>query len=154
MVLFKIAGAQIVPEIDMYPNETIFDLKDKIEEKLGVGIHRQALWYQETKLKDEARIRDYGFHCDTTLILTVTPLPPDLKLHVLVKFNGSNGYVRVRETDKVSDLRRKVEKYWAIPQQLFALRRFKVEMKDSYPLSAYYVTDDSDVELAMLLQPR
>ena len=154
MVLFRIAGGQIVPEIDMSPNETIFDLKDKIEEELGVCIHRQSLWYHNNELRDDEFIGNYGFRGNPTLSLSVEPLPSDLKIHVLVKHIGGNGYVRVRETDTVSDLRRKVERYWAIPQQLFTLHRLNVEMKDNHPLHAYYVNEASEVQLSVSIEPR
>ncbi|KAJ1392260.1 Ubiquitin-like domain superfamily [Sesbania bispinosa] len=48
--------------------ETIFDLKSKIEDKLGVCMHRQSLWYNDRELSDFDRtVRGYGFLRDATV---------------------------------------------------------------------------------------
>lgn len=154
MICFKITGGQIVPEIDMVASETIFDLKLEIQKELGVGVERQSLWYYTRELRDEEVIEAYRFRERETLNLTVRALPQGTKVHVLVKQMGANGYVRMRETDKVADLRRKVEKYWGIPQRLFFLRRFDREMEDDLPLFAYYITEDTEVHLVVNIEPR
>lgn len=154
MVLFRIIGGEIVPEIEMSCSETIFDLKEKIQEELEVEVHRQNLWYNNKELRNHEFIEDYGFHRDATITLSVKLLPPQVKLHVLVKHTGSNGYVRVKETDNVRDLRQKVERYWGIPSELFTLYRLNVEMVDNHPLYAYYINEASEVELCVSVQPR
>ncbi|KAK2454986.1 hypothetical protein QL285_002483 [Trifolium repens] len=158
MVYFKIIGGEIEPVIEMTASELVFDLKRKIKDELEVGVHRQNLWYKGIELDNEKRI---GFHAlcgdeTETVTLVVNPLPSDLKLHVLVKFlgHGSNGYVRVRETDMVSDLHGKVSRYWGIPLNTFTLRRLNVEMVHNRPLYAYYINEASEIQLSVDIQPR
>lgn len=154
MVNVKITGGEIEPVIEMSLSELVFDLKSKIEDKLDVRVHRQRLWYSDIELDNEKRIAFYAMCGDETVTLTVNPLPPDVKLHVLVKHVGSNGYVRVRETDTVGELRGKVSRYWGISTRLITLSRLNVEMLDDRPLSAYYINEDSEVKLSVLIEPR
>ncbi|KAJ1392264.1 Ubiquitin-like domain superfamily [Sesbania bispinosa] len=155
MVNFTITGGEIVPEIEMESWETIFDLKSKIEDKLDVSMHRQSLWYNDRELIDDDRtVRGYDFLRDATLMLIVEPLPPHLKLHVLVKHFGGNGYVRVKETDKVSDLHNKVSIYWGILPNSFSLHRHNVKLEDNHPLRAYYINEASEIKLSVMIEPR
>ncbi|KAK7267708.1 hypothetical protein RIF29_20386 [Crotalaria pallida] len=154
MVLFTIIGGEIAPGIEMSSSETILDLKEKIQEVLDIEVHRQSLWYNNMELRDTEFIDACGFHRDATVILRVTSLPQHVKLHVLVKHIGSNGYVRVKETDMVHDLRRKVEKYWGIPLEFFTLYRLNIEMMDNHPLYAYYINEASEVKLCVSIEPR
>ncbi|XP_073223387.1 ubiquitin-like protein-NEDD8-like protein RUB3 [Cicer arietinum] len=158
MVHFKISGGEIEPTVEISISEFVFDLKSKIEDELEVEIHRQNLWYKGIEMENDKRIGFYALCGDETenVTLVVNPLPPGLKLHVLVKFHGrsGDGYVRVVETDKVSDLRRKVSRYWGIPINIFTLRRFNVEMADDRPLHAYYINHDSEIKLCLDIQPR
>jgi len=158
MVYFKIIGGDIEPMVEISVSELVFDLKSKIEDQLEVGVHRQNLWYKGVELDNEKRIGFYALRGDETetVTLIVDPLPSDLKLHVLVKFlgHGSNGYVRVKETDKVSDLCDKVSRYWGIPLNTFTLRRLNVEMMHDRPLHAYYINEASEIQLSVDIQPR
>ncbi|CAI8602465.1 unnamed protein product [Vicia faba] len=160
MVHFKIIGGEIEPTIEMSTSELVFDLKSKIEDELEVEVHRQNLWYKGIEMEGETRIGFYALLGDEREIFIVTLvvdlLPPDLKLHVLVKFlgRGSEGYVRVRETDTVSDLRGKVSRYWGIPVDSFILRRLNVEMVNDRPLHAYYINEASEIHLSVNIQPR
>lgn len=152
MVYFKIAGGEIVPEIEMTLSDTVFDLKQKIQKELDVEVCRQSLWHHNRKLRDHEYLDD--FRISEIIYLTVTPLSPYHKLHVLVKSVGSDGYVRVKETDKVRDLRSKVERFWGVPSNLITLKRRNVVMENNLPLYAYYVNEASEVQLSVLIEPR
>ncbi|KAK7392472.1 hypothetical protein VNO78_20911 [Psophocarpus tetragonolobus] len=154
MVYFKITGGEIVPEIEMMLSDTVFYLKWKIQKELDVEVHRQSLWHHNRMLRDHECIEDYDFRENETLYLTVTPLPPHHKLHVLVKSFGSDGYVRVKETDKVNELYNKVEKYWGIPSNRIILKRRNVVMENNLPLYTYYVNEASEVQLFISIEPR
>ncbi|XP_054796737.1 uncharacterized protein LOC129302080 [Prosopis cineraria] len=154
MICFRIAGGQIVPEIDMLASETILDLKLEIEKELSVEVERQSLWYNTRQLRNDGVIREYKFRESETLNLRVRPMAERREVHVLVKQEGANGYVRVSETDNVSHLRKKIEKYWGIPRSIFTLRRFDKQMEDDVPLLAYYITEDTEVELCVNIEPR
>lgn len=154
MICFRITGGQIVPEIDMIASETIWDLKLEIQKEIGVEVERQRLWHNTRELRNYQVIEDYEFRDRETVNLTVTPLAEGTKLHVLVKQYGADGYLRMSELEKVSELRRKVEKYWGIPRDIFTLRRLNRELEDEFPLFAYYISDDTEVELCLDIQPR
>lgn len=154
MVLFKIAGGEIVPKIEMSLLDTISDLKQRIKKELDVEVHRQSLWHKNRKLRDRDLVHDYGFGVSETLYLTVTPLSPQHKVSVLVKFVGGDGYVKVTEKDNVSVLRGEVETHWGIDSEHIILKCCDVVMEDHLPLSSYYVNEDSEVQLSVEIEPR
>lgn len=154
MVSFRITGGQIVPEIHVNASATVLDLKLEIEKELGVEAERQSLRYNTRELKNHQMIQKYKFRECETLNLRVRPMTERKKVHVLVKQEGANGYVRMRETDSVFHLRKKIEKYWGIPRSIFTLRRLDKQMDDDMPLIAYYISEDTEVELCVNIEPR
>ncbi|KAK7345539.1 hypothetical protein VNO77_16144 [Canavalia gladiata] len=149
-----IAGGEIVPKIEISLSKTVFELKEKIKKELDVEVNRQSLWYRDTELSDYQFIGNYGLRGNETLFLSVSRLPPHQKLHVLVKHIGSDGYVRVKETDKVSDLLTKVERYWAVPLDRISLYRHNVKLEHNLPLYSYYINEASEINLSVLIEPR
>ncbi|RDX60667.1 hypothetical protein CR513_61169, partial [Mucuna pruriens] len=149
MVYLKIAGGEIEPVIETTLAETVLDVKARIQQEVGVEVCRQSLWHHNRILRDHDYIDDCGFRNRETLYLTVIPLPLNHKVHVRIKAIGGDGYVRIRETDKVSDLRNKLERHWAVPSSLITLRRSNVVMENTLPLYAYYVNEDVEIDLSI-----
>ena len=55
--------------VDM--DESIKNVKQKIQDKEGIPPDQQLLTYSEIELEDERRLRDYNIHDQSTLLLTV-----------------------------------------------------------------------------------
>lgn len=62
--------------------------------------------------------------------------------------------IRVKETTLVVDLKRKLERRRGILIEKITLHRLSKEMEDDFPLSAYYVCEDSEVEMTTKIEPR
>jgi hypothetical protein len=74
MVLLRIIGGELEPEIEMPASATILELKERINELLNVEVARQTLWYSYTRLENNCSIESYGFGQFTWLALRVNPL--------------------------------------------------------------------------------
>ncbi|KAJ7972369.1 Ubiquitin family protein [Quillaja saponaria] len=153
MVLFTIAGGEVVPEIEMPTHGNILDLKQKIEEEMYVPVGRQTLLFNGMELNNNYPI-EYIYQEFVTLNLVVAPLHGQPKINVVVRSPSGEEYVRIKETASVADLRRKIVRLWGIPNEKLILRHLSKEMRDDLQLSAYYVTEGSEVEVTVTVDPR
>jgi hypothetical protein len=71
-----------------------------------------------------------------------------------VKSAGRVEHIRARETQTVAELRNKISRHWSISVVNVALLRLSKKMEDHLPLSAYYISHDSEVELKVRIEPR
>ncbi|KAM3689223.1 hypothetical protein ACB098_09G030800 [Castanea mollissima] len=155
MVRFRITGGELKPEIEMSSSGTILELKERIYELCNVEVARQTLFFYATELENDRTIESYEFlQPFETLGLVVTPLSGDPKFDILVKSSTAEDCVRVRETQKVADLRRKIERRWGILAQKITLLSHSIEMNDDHLLSAYYVNRGSIVEVKVSIESR
>ena len=153
IVLLRIIGSELEPEIEMLISATILELKERINELLNVEVARQTLWYSYTRLKNNCSIESYGFgHC-TWLALRVNPLMGQPKFNILVKFAGMVEHIRVRETQTVAELRNKISRHWSILVVNVALIGLSKKIKDHVPLSTYHIGHDLKVELKVHIEP-
>lgn len=153
MVLFRIIGGELEPEIEMPATTTILELKERIDEILKVEVARQTLWFGFTSLENDHSIESYSFSHFTTLGLIVRPLPRQLKFNILVKSSSRVEHIRVRETQKVAELRNKISKHWSIPVVNVAFIRLTKKMDDDLPLCTYYIVQDFEVEVKVRIEP-
>ena len=154
MVRFRITGGELKPEIEMSSSGTILELKERIYELWNVEVARQTLFFDATELENDRKIESYEFQPFDTLGLVVTPLSGDPKFDILVKSSTAEDCIRVRETQKVADLRRKIERRWGILAQKITLLSHSIEMNDDHLLSAYYVNRGSIVEVKVSIESR
>ena len=154
MVRFRITGGELKPEIEMSSSGTILELKERIYELWNVEVARQTLFFDATELENDRKIESYEFQPFETLGLVVTPLSGDPKFDILVKSSTAEDCIRVRETQKVADLRRKIERRWGILAQKITLLSHSIEMNDDHLLSAYYVNRGSIVEVKVSIESR
>lgn len=155
MVLIIITGGQITPEVEVPPTATVLQAKERIEERLNIEVHRQSLWADNIELQNHETVENHVGERYGMLRLSVTPssLP---KCNILLKFpNQSVGYVRIKETCTVDDLRSKIGRRWGIvTSDRITLFHRSTEMLSDRPLSAYYITDDSEVEVKIETEAR
>lgn len=154
MVFFKITGGELKPELEMSSSATILELKEWIHERLNVEIARQALFFDKIELEDDRTIESYEFEAVEILGLVVTPVPEDPIYEILVKSTTAEARIRVRETQKVVELRGKIERLWGIPTQYISLSRHGIVMDDHHPLSAYYVNQGCTVVVKVIVNAR
>lgn len=154
MVLFRITGGELKPEIEMPPSATILELKEKIHELLKVEVGRQTLMFGHILMENDRIIDSYFFPQFIMLSLTVTPLLGQPKVNISLKSIDKVENIRIRETQKVVELREKISRRWGIPIKQITLFRLSEEMDDNLLLSAYYICQDSEIEVKIQIDTR
>lgn len=152
MVLLRIDGGEITPQIEVTYFDTILNLKEMIRDVLGVEIGRQTLVYDERTLLDDEEIRHCIFGRDSaTVTLSVAPLSEGTKIAVQLESSLKQGSMRTRETDSVADLQNKIERRWGLRNCSITLFRLDTQMNEDLPLSAYYVVDGTKIDVQVTL---
>ena len=103
------SGKKIVLTVD--PNQTIYDVKDKVNDKAGIPVDEQRFVFSDQPLLDDRKqLSDYGIkHGDT---VNMEPMqicveePNRKKTHTL----------DVEPTDTIGDVKKKIEKQCGIPE--------------------------------------
>lgn len=146
-VKFKILGGEITPEIEIPVSATIPDLKTRIETILGIAVGRQTLRYNNRELVNDQKIQHYNFGRAAELILKVTPPAGRPRFNISAKSNyNAQVKVKVKETTRVSKLKKKLEEHWIFSTEDLTLYRLGQEMEDDFPLSAYYISEGAHIE--------
>lgn len=153
MVVFRITGGELQPEIEVPAEATFLDLKDLIQSRLDIKVSRQMLMFNDKELRDDQIIAQLGVDF-APLLLVVAPLSGQPKFCIIVESSIKDFIVKVRETYTVSHLKMKIQKQSGILFNNMRLYRLSEEMDDDLPLSAYYVCHGSKVEMIYGLDPR
>ncbi|KAI9164734.1 hypothetical protein LWI28_001051 [Acer negundo] len=153
-VLFAITGGEVVPEIEMPVSGTIFELKKKIESVLNLKVERQTLRYDNEELINDRSTAYYDFKKNVaTLVLHFKLLSGKQKFNILVKSNREEFNVKVKETTLVAELKNKIEKHsYSIKYLDFYHLSTKMDA-DDLPLSAYYVSEGSEIKVKHKFHP-
>ncbi|KAI3437500.1 DYW_deaminase domain-containing protein [Psidium guajava] len=153
MVLLRIAGGEITPQIEVTRFDTILNLKETIRDALGVEVGRQTLVYDERALLDDVEIRHCIFGREpATVTLHVAPLPEGTKIAVRLESSlKQESMRRIQETDSVAGLRSKIERRWGLRSCSIALFPLDTQMSEDLPLSAYYVVDGAEIDVQVTL---
>lgn len=155
MMRIKIAGGEVIPEIAIPPSATVLELKERIKEVLDVEVDRQTLQFCHLKLENHRSIESYGSAGSLSMLeMEVTPLPGQPKFRIAVKSAFKEDVFMVRETQKVADLESQISQSWGILPESLTLFRLSEKMERYHPLSAYYVNQDSEVKVAIDIEPR
>lgn len=146
-VLLKIMGAEFTTDIAMQVSATILDLKSQIQMLMNVDVERQTLLFKGEELMNHLVLGDFEFGQSPTLVLHITPIA-QTKFNILVKFNAQQTRIMVDGATVVADLRAQIARHWGIPLENTALYcGLPVEMKDHLTLSAFNLSEHSEIEV-------
>lgn len=156
-MVVRIEGRKLVPDISLPWSATVLDLKEHIQFLLDVKIERQTLKANGEVLVSDQIVGEEYIH---TVFLEVSPLAGDPEFEIVLDYEGEEIKVRVKETTLVGELKGKIERRWGSPgkhrslhrlslvgNQSFLLYRLSTQMEDHLPLSAYYVSEGSRIEV-------
>lgn len=112
MVLLKIVGGEVIPEIEMLESATVLDLKEKIETILNVGVARQTLKFRNQVLMNDQTIGHWNFEQHASIVLCqATGWQP--KFNISVENNyGEKTILKVRENTLVDEVKGRLDKEW------------------------------------------
>ncbi|KAB2614394.1 hypothetical protein D8674_041351 [Pyrus ussuriensis x Pyrus communis] len=128
-----------------------------IENRSNIKVHKHSLWLYDIELENDQLV---GHHIEgehVTLRLIITPLLPEWpKCSILIKFsNQTSGNVRMRDTSFVPNLKSKTGRRWGFLNTYnIALFHGSTKMMNNRPLSAYDITDGSEVTVKIEIDTR
>lgn len=91
------------------PTDTIEDVKDKVEEEVGMPVPDQRMLFEGEELKDAPTLEDYNIQNGDTLFLD------PMKIHVK-HYDGRIITLDVQPDDKIDDIKERVEEKADIPK--------------------------------------
>ncbi|PIA31919.1 hypothetical protein AQUCO_04700051v1 [Aquilegia coerulea] len=131
--------------------EPILDIKQKIEQLLGVEVAHQTLAVYGIELVDGLDVEDYpiifhGAKIDLT-VKSTEPLPqPWEKIHVTIKFSTRWMDIELDRTETVKNLKEKIHIIDGTPIKKIILQFSGIEMKEDHRyLSEYGICDQSEI---------
>jgi len=134
-------GRTIGLEVD--PNDTIAEVKERIQEDEGIPVEDQRLLFHGDELDNSKSLLDHGIqHGDSLNLLGNT-----MTVHVQ-HFNGKKLTVQVMPTNSLGDLKEVIEELSGTPtHQQFVLFGPKLLSDDNQTLEAYKIKNGSTLKL-------
>jgi ubiquitin C len=140
-----ISGKSIMVEVE--PTDRIQDLKAKVEDKEGIPAEQQRLIFAGKQLEDGNTLEDYSIQKDSTLHL-VLRLRGGMQIFVKTLV-GTCITLGVEETDKIEDLKGKIQDKEGIPVDRQRLIFAGKQLEDGNTLQDYSIQNDSTLHLVL-----
>ncbi|KAF6171131.1 hypothetical protein GIB67_012205 [Kingdonia uniflora] len=130
-------------------NDSVFDIKRKIEQLFGVQVASQALAVYGFELIDGLDMEDYPIIVEGTKIdLTITPLELSTKILVFVKISTRRMNIEVDRMETVGSLKEKIHIVDGAPIKRLSLFFSGIEMKEDHRcLCEYGICDQSEINV-------
>ncbi|XP_010243141.1 PREDICTED: polyubiquitin-like [Nelumbo nucifera] len=137
-------------QIEVTPSMTFLEVKQKMEQISGAGVARQSLWLYGSEVRDDRDMEFYDIEDGATIILNYERVSLGYTFPIVAKTPTEELSVEVEEALTVAKLKERIQAIAKIPVEKMALFHFSREMEDALFLSAYFVTEDSKIEIKLL----
>ena len=131
-------------------NDTIKDLKTKIEDRIGLPVGRQRLIYANKELEDLYKISDYDIKKGSTLHLLLR-LTPQMQIPVIFE-SGKSITLDVKPHDTIQHVKEIIQNLEKIPTENQILMYDAVQLGNRYTLSDYNICENSRIPLFLKLK--
>ncbi|NXR08473.1 OASL2 protein, partial [Semnornis frantzii] len=143
-----------VPTKPVSPSATVWQLKEKIEQILGISRYSQRLMKQEQDrnlvLQDDKTLATYGVFYNTTLLLLLTE-PQAMEVFVKDDKNRTTTYT-VQPTSTVRQLKEQIHTRQGPPADQQRLTYGSRELEDQHTLAHYDVQHRSTIYMLLRLR--
>ena len=135
------------------PTDTISNLKKKIEKFKGFSADEQRLVFQGKKLEDDRVVSDYNIQNNSTLNVVLPILGKHYTMEVTVLTEaGRLATLRVKPTDSILELKRKVCNITRVPPYKQSLSFAGIELENARTISDYKMRNKSAIKFVKKIE--
>lgn len=133
--------------VDVQQNDTILNIKEKINELKGFEVDKQKLYFNGRILENEFRIQDYLIQNNSTLILDFIRSSSS---EIMVNFpDGEKIKFNVDRKDRIDQIKEKIKQLKGFPIENQKLFLNFTELEDSNRLQNYSIITGGRVNLVL-----
>ena len=127
-------------------NITIQELKSKIQDKEGMSIEKQNLYFKDKLLENDKTLIDYNIESNSIIILNLIIK----RIVVYAKANlGKKISLDVKNIEKIENIKKAIQIHEKIPQDLQVLKYNNIILENSKTLEEYKIENNSILDLSL-----